>query len=218
MNHTLKLLLPIGLGLAAAIVNLSILSAKSATVEFVGAGADIPRGAQFSDKNLTKILVPGTEAGYLNETAITWPNRGILLGQSTARDVIKGELILYQDFGVQGARLHLNQGEEARRISLVGLNISDDILKIGDQLRFLIDPTGEGTAEWHGPCRLVAVGDRVTNSILGAKGSSRAVVESVWIAVPKSASYDPVRAALDQFARRQQEDNARVADVSINRP
>ena len=219
MNHTIKLIIPIGLGIAAAVVNSMVLSAQTKPVKFVRAASDIPRGQVFTQDNLEVLEFPGIDARGLSKSAIPWSEVGILLGQRAVRDLVAGDVVFFQDFGVRGAELNIRPGEVANQISIRELNLSDSTLIVGAQVMFRLRPNEGDEAEWFGPCRLIAVGNRLTNAVLNSGvSSSGGSVNTVWVATPAEPSTTAEKRlakALDDFAVQQVDGNARVLGLRI---
>ena len=220
MNYTAKLLIPIAIGVAAALVNSMILAARTAPVEFVRVSQDVPVGTPFTDANLEVIEFPGQEARQLDRTAVPWAEKGVLLGRTAVRDLLGGDLVFYRDFDVRGAQINLYAGEVARSLSLSGMNVSEEVLTIGNDLHVRLEAEEEETADWYGPCRLVAVGGRVSNSVLGDRiGRSGSASETIWVAVPevpKTPDQRRVVEALDRYDSGRYSKNARVLGVMLS--
>ena len=97
-----KLLLPVGLGLAAFAVNMMGSSAQTgpAPVKLAAAASDIKEGEIVTDKMVEAVSAPGGSA--VGKSAVPYAERGVVvIGQAARRKITKGEMLLFDDFRVQ---------------------------------------------------------------------------------------------------------------------
>ena len=179
MSNTLKLLIPVGLGIVAAIINFIVLSSSTAEVTFAVASEDIPIGASFDGK-VDKVGIPKNNASGLLEkkVAIQYKNSGVLRGQkASTRELKKGDLILYSDFDIRDNNSidYRKNNEVARTIQLDGNQIFAS--NIGDRIWFEIPKYSrvttdsndvnvfrmEGIPEKIGPYRIIGIGSQVAS-------------------------------------------------------
>lgn len=217
MSYSLKLAIPIALAVIAAIVNTMVMSARVAPLRFVQATRDIAQGEVVIASDLAVLELPGPIGRKLKETAISYNEVGVLLKRRAQRDFFVGDIIFYRDFGIRGAEMDLRPGEAAQRLSLQGAVVAPSLLRIGCELDFLLPLSDDEPPQWHGPFRLVSVGERLGNAVDTSTRSAAA--STITVAVqkePGNAEEAARQAALDRFAVRQQRDNAAVVSVRIS--
>lgn len=216
MNYTLKLAIPLGLGLAAALVNMMVLKARTNAVTFIQAAEFIPLGQPFTLENLKELPLPGTQADLLKDTAIPYESLGTLLGQSALRDFEQGDIVFFRDFDLQGETLQLRPGEVAQPLAISGLDVPPKILRIGFELDFLMQLDPNAQAEWVGPLRVVSVGDRVANSIEGQGSGGSANVILVAVKLGPNGTESELQGKLKKFALLPVEGSDKLRDVRIS--
>ncbi|MEX2170657.1 MAG: hypothetical protein WD851_15180 [Pirellulales bacterium] len=227
MNYTLKLAIPLGLGLAAAVVNMMVLQAGTKSVKFIKIKAqyEVAEGDPFTDEALEVLEYPGNEAGSLMESAILWDNRSVLWDRPALRNLSAGDIVLYRDFPLQGDTLQLEKGESSQLVQLGEINIPPAILQINCKLDFLIQFNLDESPVWIGPFRLVSVGDRVANTT--DRSGSGGTTNTITVAVRSDLANktDPTaeekaqlerQAQLDTFAEKEQQELARLLNVRIS--
>ena len=96
MSNAMKLMLAVGLALAAAALNAAWLSATKHPPTFTGASTDIPPGETITDEMLSPVPVPG-DFDTLKKSLIPYDNRAILLGQSASRKYFGGDMFFQRD-------------------------------------------------------------------------------------------------------------------------
>jgi hypothetical protein len=189
MPNTIKLLIPIGLGIAAAIINFVVLSSATQPVKFVVAKKDISAGESFKDK-VTVVDVPIDMAKSLKDVAILHDDRGLLSGQTAKRNIAEGDIILYRDTAIKGNPTpdFRTSTERARAIELDGLEIYG--AAIGDSIWFDIPgyQKAEGTdmgeekytgpTQKIGPYRILGIGTQM-NTNDSARTSSRSTTVTI---------------------------------------
>ena len=202
MSNTLKLLIPILLGIAAAIVNFIVLSGATTEVSLVVAANDIRVGDLF-DGNYEKIAMPQNHVSGLldHRVAIKFANAGVLSGQrSSVRNLKKGDLILYSDFDIRDSvAIDFRKNDEvARTIQLDGNRIY--AANIGDWIWFEIpkynrqaaDPQGnfrfESVPEKIGPYRIIGIGSQVEAQSEGYTFKG----DSVTVAYPRQPKQEDI--------------------------
>jgi hypothetical protein len=215
MNYTLKLAIPLGLGLAAAVVNMMVLTARTNSVTFIKAKRDVQLGQPFSLEDLAELPLPGAEAALLKDTAMPYADIGVLVGQPALRDFMAGDIVFYRDFPLRGDELQLAPDEVAQQIALDGLNVPSKILRIGYELDFLVQ-LGPQERKWIRSLRLVSVGDRVSDSIdRTASGGANVVMVAVK-RDPKLKEDIDRQMLLEEFALKRQQESAQLLDVRIS--
>jgi hypothetical protein len=96
MSDVKKLLLAVGLALAAAVMNAAWLSAEKHPPSYVAASTDIEDNAEITDSMLQAIPVPG-DADTLRASLIPWDSRATLLGLKASRAYHQGDVFFQND-------------------------------------------------------------------------------------------------------------------------
>lgn len=102
MKGVYGLLIALGLGVAAALLNWSYLARKSRDVEreaFLGVaeGVTIRPGDVFKEEDLVPVEIPKNRVGMLPQFAVRYADRFTVIGGNAMRDFESGQLILRQD-------------------------------------------------------------------------------------------------------------------------
>ncbi len=189
MSYSIKLLVPIGLGLLAAAINWGTLYSGTRPVNFVQVSKPLRVGDIFRGDVLASVALPATYS-KLDRTAVLWEDRGILSGQIVQRDLEPGDIVFLRDTSIDGAQLRLREGETAFLVSLHGVNPSPALLRVEHLVRFRIPAVEEHPQpEWVGPFRLVSVGSTLTDGIDRKSGNQS--IDQVTIAFPPEATRSP---------------------------
>ena len=174
-----KLLLPVGLGLAAFAVNMMGSGAQSgpAPVKLAAAASDIKEGEIVTDEMVEAVSAPGGSA--VGKSAVPYAERGVVvIGQTARRKITKGEMLLFDDFRVQSPDMQetsLGPGEAAVQVPLDNIKCPANLLQLNTQVGFVVvsRPAMEGLEsvlkakqppKILGPFRVVSVGGK-TNSL-----------------------------------------------------
>ncbi len=223
MPNTLKLLIPIGLGIAAAIINFVVLSSSTKPVKFVVAKKDIKKGEYFVD-NVEEADVPVGMAGSLKEVAIMHADRGLLSGQRATRDISAGDIILYRDTAIKGSPPpdFRTASERAKPVPLDGHRIYGS--SIGDNIWFVVpgfekvegrnerDAKYVGASQKLGPFRIIAIGEKTT-TVSDEKGERYSYnSDSVTIAYDPASEDQAQKAMVDTllaFLEAKEKDTSR---------
>ena len=172
MPNTIKLLIPIVLGIAAAVVNFMVLSKSYEQVQFVATTGVIEKGDSFTGKIETK-GVPSGLAGSLASVAIPAKSRGLLSGQTATRTLQPGDLILYRDTTINGSPPmdFRDDREVAKPVPLDGNRLGG--ASVGDHAWFTIpgfeksesssgrNTSYTGESQKIGPFRILAIGQQM---------------------------------------------------------
>lgn len=177
MNHWLRLALPLGLGLAAAVVNWVTVSSGMKPMAFVRVNRSLARGAVFTAQCLERVEMSG-ELGKLPYTAVRWEDRATLYERPTPRQLLAGDLVLWRDATPLPRELQTQPGEVMMGISLAGMTSVPEFIQVGQQVGFFVGGEGKPAApvaadgsqsppsrtplEYLGPFRVLAVGKRIT--------------------------------------------------------
>jgi hypothetical protein len=96
MSHVAKLSIAVVLALVAAGLNAMWLSAEKRPSTFVAAKSEIPPGQEITDAMLMEIPVPG-DVDALRKALIPYQNRALLLGLTTTRKYVPGDMFFQRD-------------------------------------------------------------------------------------------------------------------------
>jgi hypothetical protein len=187
MSTTAKLLIPIGLGIAAAVVNWLAVSRQTDPVFFTVAKEDLAAGAYLLPRTVEKKPLP-SQYRDLKNTAVLFEEFGAVENSRVQRPLKKGDLIFYADCARDQHHLTLRPGESAVPMSLAGIPMEPGVIRVGNMIEFLIPvKTDDGDVdEWVGPFRVISVGTDFTPR--QEKESGRGNSEKITVAVPTAPS------------------------------
>ena len=205
MKNTLKLVIPLILGLLAGTFNFMALQSSVQKVKFIKATQDIQQGQAF-EGSVEELEIPAQYCVSLEETAILYQDIGLLSGQVATRTIRAGDVILYRDTeGLQGEIYDFRDGDVAALpVSLNGIPTPPK-MRVGDYVELKI-PAKPGdsdqSSKWIGPFRLVSVGNEINNQ--------KEISESARIAVAYDVkSNKPMLDKLEEFIDRSQSEEGR---------
>ena len=187
MSHTMRLLIPLSLAVAAAVVNYLAIKSATRPVEFVQVTRSLKAGESFSHANLAKLELP---AGFkeLEKTAIPFKDRGVLEGKPAPRSFQAGDIVFQRD-AIEGVVERLLEKDEVIVPVLLERNVEvvPEMLKNGYRLRLGISLTeAPSELKWIGPYRIVNLDPRHAVEV---SGSQSATTRMISVAVdPQSAS------------------------------
>lgn len=217
MSYTIKLLIPIALGIAAAMVNMAIMSSRLAPVGFVQVTRDIKVGEVFTAADLAMLPIAGNQAERLMKTAFDYASVGKLIGRPAQRQFYDGDIVFFRDFEVGAARYELRKGERGVPVPLVLGCAKPPRLEIGDmvKLRFKTDP--EASSALHGPYRVISIGDRIERQ---ASNSEKQDYDysTIMVAVDEQAAAAvsiAARDAIDTFNSIRSEKDFKVEGIEF---
>lgn len=138
MNITIRLGLPIVLGLAAFMFNWYILNVRQKTTSFTRIAADLRAGELFSDTNIEEFPVEGSLEAALG-SAVPWAQSSVVYNQPAPRDLKAGDLVLWRD-AYPPQRGPSRSPDPDQRVLPVSLNdvTVPQVLSVGDQISFII--------------------------------------------------------------------------------
>jgi hypothetical protein len=177
----MKLLVPIGLGVIAGLVNYAAMQQKLQPVTFVAASRDLRVGDSLSDSDWQALTLSGDVAS-MKSSAVLWEDRKVLWKKKAGRSLRKGDMFFLSD-ALQAIELQPGDGEVAMAISLDRIPYVPRFLLVGEKIGFLIEqskneaanppanpPAGTPAAPretepaYVGPFRLLSVGERLSRT------------------------------------------------------
>lgn len=214
MNYALKLLIPLALGVVAAIVNWMVLSANTQPVLFVTVSQSLEVGDLIELDKCVPLEVPPTFRD-LSKTLVPYADRGVLSGRMVRRTIESGDPIFFADTDLGGQWLTLDKSEELYPVELDEVSVDPQLLRIGNEIRFRV-PAREGEKDppWVGPFRIVAVGSKINNNFSEERRSSSGGTLSVGIAYNMERDKDQL-SRLEAFCDEQRRGAAQMLGVRI---
>lgn len=179
MNPWMKLGLPVGLGLVAAMTNWAATSSKLKPYACVRVASDIGYGDPIQENLLTRFEVRGDLASF-PKTFVPWDERALLYGHLAPRPFKEGDLVMWRDAAPHENVLPTQPGELPMSVSMRGMTVVPDFIQVGEKVSFFVgrDPSrvrnsdpaeadaglaiDPGVAKQIGPFRVLAVGTRTT--------------------------------------------------------
>jgi len=102
MKNWSRLILPLGLGVLATVINAGVMNTRLTPVVLVSVNKDIEPGQKFTEQDLKKVEV-GYPSAHLKDHFFTWDEREALLSEVGAVTRLKkGELVPKVEFGDYG--------------------------------------------------------------------------------------------------------------------
>jgi hypothetical protein len=231
MPTWMKLAIPIGLGVLAALLNYMGRSAETAPVSYVRLNQDLDLGVEFKEEFLERVDLP-KNLGTLEQSAIPYKDRAVLYQRPNPRKLKKGDILLWRDATPPDPGLALREGEVALHLSLEGLSASlPAIIKIGDEIGFYLpkqvttaspkdkEPaSSQPSMEYVGPFRVLSIGKRVASDTPEKSGGFVVDEREITLAIkPKAGAGQPdvntTRLLLARLSR--QESGSQAAVVII---
>ena len=206
--NALRVVLPVVLGIAAAMLNFIVLRGSAAPLELVTVHADVKADTELTEDMLERLPVRAEKDVF--KSAVPYAERGLLLGRRVTRPLSAGEVVLYGDVNnldEENIRMYLKPGESTLTMPVKMTRIAPG-LRRGDAVGILVaarparglppmkaSAGGSGDYRILGPFRLLSLGAVDRYKAMGF-GDSRMVM----IAVTRLADgrLDPTVAALDE--------------------
>lgn len=211
MKNTLKLVIPLILGLIAGVFNYMALKSSVKEVSFIKAKSSIQIGEKFTSDKVEKMTIMAQHAEGLSDSAIRYADIGLLSGQVATRRIYAGDVIFYRDTGgLTGEIYDFREGDQAALpVSLDGIPTPPK-MRVGDLVELKVpaklgDP--ESSSKWIGPFRLVSVGKSISNQTQ--------VTESKRISVAYEDNNTEQLDALEDFIVRQAAEGARLISIKL---
>ena len=211
MKNSLKLIIPLVLGLIAGVFNYMALKSSVEEVSFIKAKSAIQIGEMFTSDKVEKMTIMKQHAEGLADSAIRYADIGLLSGQVATRRLYAGDVILYRDTGgLTGEIYDFREGDEAALpVSLDGIPTPPK-MRVGDLVELKIPASAndsEGSSKWIGPFRLVSVGKTISNQ--------NQVTESKRISVAYEDKNKEQLEELERFIDRQTSEGARLVSIKL---
>ena len=218
MSYGVKLLIPIGLGVMAALFNWLSLASQTQLVDFTMVSRDIPAGSVLSEKDLEKLGIPANQSKGLKKTAVPYDERAALIGEKVLRGMEKNDLVFWQDTLVRGEVIEWEPGE-AFGVVVPLNNVKVPPLHVGDKVNFRVpvkdEATGKDEMRDLGPFRLIMVGQKRRSDRSVTIGIEN--IEQVTVAFPKEKQTHHIQ--LQEFLdRRSVDDNLKISITAVNSP
>ncbi len=168
MKSLLKFVLPLVLGIGAAVFNFVVLNNSVKEVRFIKATQEIKAGDTFSLDNVELLEVLDQHAASLKEAAVRFRDKALLRGQTATRNLAPGDVILYRDTGGLVGQIYDFRGDDiaALPVSLDGIT-TPPRMNVGDLVQLKIPPKlgdAPDATRWIGPFRLLSVGSEISNT------------------------------------------------------
>lgn len=213
-NYTIRLVIPMALGLAAAGINWMMLASKAGTVQFVAATRDLEAGDPLTPADFEPIELPLQFAG-LNATAIPYAEVGLLAGQVAQRALTRGDLLFFRDTTIRGLPLDRRDGEELFFVDISNVPVVPRLVRVGYYIWFRIpSDRGEGGDPlWAGPFRIVSVDSVIASDEQHATRQPEAV--TVAYRRGESVPHDRQIDQLERFCDRQRLEKASLLSVRV---
>ena len=197
------LIIAVGLGIAGALFNWAYLSSKASQEEmlaFVGikGGKTVNRGESLRDEDLVQVRIPRRLAGNLPDFAVSYADKGTVIGRKVNRHMTGERLLLRDDLTTPLEELELEDGESIMWIPVDTRAFVPSLVKPGDRVSFLINrsamptpaapvrPRGEtpdaapsGPVETIGPFVILALGNRLSSAEIMRAGKMQQMQENV---------------------------------------
>ena len=207
MKNTLKLIIPLILGLLAGVFNFMALKSSVQEVYFIKAVRDIPIGEQFGPGSVDRLTVLAQHSEGLKGSAVRFEDIGLLSGQTARRTIRSGDVIMYSDTeGLQGEIYDFRVGDLAvLPVSLDGI-ATPPKMRVGDYVELKIP--AEGSGKWIGPFRLVSIGKTIS--------TESSVSDSRTIGIAYDTQNEPQLKELEEFIYRQSVDGEQLISIKLN--
>lgn len=211
-----KLLIPLGIGIGAAVLHWQAIGQAPPTAKFVRVKQSLKTGTVIEADALEEVTITGTQetVDALKLTAIPWQDRGVIVGRPAPRNLKKNDILFLQDTWSFDPQL----SEPWAPLALDKVDVQMANLSVGSEVTFKVPiPPKEGLEgpalpkgfEQLGPFRVLAVGTRLSR--VGSDGKTEAVDKTIAIAVKYDSSgkltdpdYDKLLAALAAAQRNAQ--------------
>jgi Flp pilus assembly protein CpaB len=172
----LRVILPVFLGVLAAILNFVVLRGNTAPLELIVLRTDVKADSELTEDMLERLSVRADKEVF--KSAAPFSERGLLLGRRVTRSINAGEILLYADLhnlDEENIRLYLKPGETTLTIPVKASRVAPG-LRRGDSVGVLVGARAAMTAmktmmpasstassRILGPFRLLSLGTAVSD-------------------------------------------------------
>ena len=204
----LRVILPIVLGVVAALLNFVVLRGSIAPLELTTLRTEVKADTEITEDMLERLSVRADKEIF--KSAVPYSERGLLLGRRVTRPISAGEVLLYADvhnLDEENIRLYLKPGETTLTIPVKSSRIAPG-LRRGDSVGVLVSMrpalelskpvmrTPAATTRILGPFRLLSLGAPVDPYRGVGFGAARLLL--VAIKPGPNGQIDPKVAALQE--------------------
>jgi hypothetical protein len=185
---SLRVLIPLGLGLAAGLLNFIALRSATAPLYVVVVRDNVKVGTELTDRMLDRLSVRADRE--LVKSAVPYEERGLVVGRRVNRPMQAGEIVFFSDVRIYGGeeiRDNLRPGEVSLTMIAKHSRIAPG-LRIGDEVSIVVAErpgtasAGAIVSRVVGPFRLVGFGEHA-DPYLGGPGRLEPV-RKVVVAAP----------------------------------
>ena len=179
------LIIAVGLGVLAALLNWGYLASRASqedTVAFLGIekGKTVNRGEVLRDEDLVAVRIPVHAVGNLKDLAVSYNDKQTVVGQPVWRTMTGVCLLLNEDLKTPPQELKLGEGETAMWIPVDTRTFVPSLVMPGDTVSFLVgrpqaptlarrdnfesakaDSPQSDEPETIGPFKILALGNRL---------------------------------------------------------
>ena len=134
----LRVILPIVLGVVAALLNFVVLRGSIAPLELTTLRTEVKADTEITEDMLERLSVRADKEIF--KSAVPYSERGLLLGRRVTRPISAGEVLLYADvhnLDEENIRLYLKPGETTLTIPVKSSRIAPG-LRRGDSVGVLV--------------------------------------------------------------------------------
>ncbi|MBL9085305.1 MAG: hypothetical protein JNK76_26110 [Planctomycetales bacterium] len=176
MKNLGKLLIPLGLGALAFVLNWLAVQPQLGR-EFVTVNEDVAVDKPLDESQLTSFKIVGADFDRMKQTLVPWEERAAILNLPIRRELRNGDFVFWQDVRYLSADFLAGPDEMPLHVSLEGVDYEPSLLKVGNLLSLIVpaneapkpvDPSDPANVpvdlnmrfEEIGPFRILSVGAR----------------------------------------------------------
>lgn len=205
--NKLALLIPVGLGLAAGVMNFLAVKSSVQPIDVITITSDAKPGAEITTDRIAPLSLRADKK--LLRSAIRWEDRAVILNRRLNRDLAAGEILLMADLRLaeNDPKSNLKEGEASLTFSAPAGKIAPGT-RVGDEIMVQVQEGNadeEGTAakakgvRLIGPFRIVSLGEAPP---LAIRDATRTIVVGVLRKKNNPEQYaDPNATLLELCAR-----------------
>jgi len=196
MKNIHGLILAIGLGIAATILNFAYLNMRSGKdptyFVAIAEGVTIAPNERLTEEHFTRVGIPESNVGNLAEVAVQYKDLATVLGMPAWRRLDEGALLLLDDLRTAPQELKLEPNERAMFVAVTSREFVPKLVAPGSEIDFvfteptptLADPDAPSSgpsppSETIGPFKILALGNRLGSSAVHRASKAPQVQENV---------------------------------------